>query len=130
MAGEISDWVALTAAVTSFIAYIETKKTNKTKDAIEALRVVIDASEETQTYLQKRASGLKRNRETEYNLATQWSTAGFLMSRINKELSIRLSDKSRFWRNPDTWSSESITEKNISLVSVTDDAKQLMESIA
>ncbi|PLY06764.1 MAG: hypothetical protein C0622_00665 [Desulfuromonas sp.] len=130
MAGEISDWIALTAAVTSFIAYLEAKKANKTNDAIEALRVVIDASEETQTYLQKRAEGLERDRETEYSLAAKWSTAGFLMSRINKELSVRLSEKSRFWREPETWSSEQINEKNISLVSVTGDAKKLMESYA
>ena len=130
MAGEISDWIALTAAVTSFIAYLEAKKANKTNDAIEALRLVIDASEETQTYLQKRAEGLERDREIEYRLAAKWSESGFLMSRINKELSVRLSEKSRFWRDPETWSSDQIKEKNISLVSVTDDAKKLMESYA
>lgn len=128
MAAEISDWIALTAVVTSFIAYLEAKKANKTSDAFEALRVVIDASEKTQTYLQKRAEGIERDRDTEYDLAARWSTAGFLMSRINKELSVRLSEKSRFWRTPDTWNPEQIQEKNISLASVTNDAKKLMES--
>lgn len=35
MEGEISDWIALTALVTSFVAYLEAKKANKTGDAIE-----------------------------------------------------------------------------------------------
>lgn len=130
MAGEISDWISLAALVTSFIAYLEAKKANKTGAAIEALKEVIDASEKTQTYLQKRANGQDRDFHTEYGLAEHWSRAAFLISRINKELSVRLSDKSKFWRNPDTWDSDLIAQKNISLKSVTADAKRLMESYA
>lgn len=130
MAGEISDWISLTALVTSFVAYLEAKKATKTGEAIEALKLVIDASEMTQTYLQKRTNGEDRDYKTEYNLAEHWSMAAFLISRINKELSVRLSDKSKFWRNPDTWDSKLIDEKNISLESVTNDAKRLMESYA
>jgi len=130
MAGEISDWISLTALVTSFIAFLEAKKASKTGEAIEALKLVIDTSEMTQTYLQKRANGQDRDFSTEYRLAEHWSRAAFLISRINKELSVRLSDKSRFWRNPDTWDADLIAEKNISLESVTTDAKRLMESYA
>ncbi len=130
MAGEISDWISLTALFTSFIAYLEAKKNSKTGEAIEALKLVIDASEKTQTYLQRRANGQERDNSTEYELAEDWSRASFLISRINKELSIRLSDKSQFWRNPDTWDSNLIAQKNISLESVTSDARRLMESYA
>jgi hypothetical protein len=130
MQGEISDWIALSALVMSFLAYLEAKKANKTSDAIEALKIVIDVSEETQTYLQKRVSGEARDRHTEYGLAEKWSRASFMMSRVNKDLSVRLYDKSQFWRNPDTWNSQKIKEKNISLVSVTESAKKLMESYA
>ena len=128
MAGEISDWISLTALVTSFVAYLEAKKANKTGEAVEALKLVIDASEMTQTYLQKRTNEEDRDFRTEYSLAEHWSRASFLISRVNKELSVRLSDKSKFWRNPDTWDSKLVAEKNISLESVTNDAKRLMES--
>ncbi len=130
MAVEITDWISLTALVTSFIAYLEAKKSNKTDQAIEALKLVIDTSESTQTYLQNRVNGHSRDQRIEYRLAETWSRAAFSMCRINKELSVRLSDKSRFWRDPDTWDSKKIEEKNISLVSVTNDAKRLMESYA
>lgn len=130
MSGDISDWIALTALATSFIAYLEAKKENKTSDAVESLRMVIDVSEETQTYLQLRVNGEERNRQTEYRLAEKWSRASFMMGRINEDLSVRLYDKSEFWRNPDTWDSQKIKEKNISLVSVTQSARKLMKSYA
>jgi hypothetical protein len=130
MATDVSDWIALTALVTSFLAYLEAKKVSKTSDAVEALTLVIDASEKTQTYLDKLAGGAERHNRTEYGLAEDWSRASFLMSRINKDLSVRLSAKSRFWRNPDTWDAKAIADKNISLEAVTKDARRLMEAYA
>jgi len=130
MVVEISGWISLIALVTSFVAYLEAKKATKIDEAKKALKLVIDASEMTQTYLQKRANGEDRDSGTEYSLAEHWSKAAFSISSVNKELSVRLSDKSKFWRNPDTWDSKLISEKNISLVSVTNDAKRLMESYA
>ena len=106
------------------------KKNSKNSEAVKALQMVIDVSEETQTYLQKRVVGVKRSQETEYRLAECWSKASFMMSRINKDLSVRLYDKSQFWRNPDTWDGKKIIEKNISLFSVTETARNLMMSYA
>jgi len=83
MVGEVSDWISLAALVTSFVAYLEAKKTSKTVEGVEALSVVIDASERTQTYLQMRAEGEERNRSTEYELAEHWSRAAFLSNRSN-----------------------------------------------
>lgn len=130
MTQEISDWISLVALVTSFFAYLEAKKANKTNQAIEALKKVIDVSEKTQTYLQKRSKGEKRNFSTEYQLAEDWSRAAFSISRIDKKLSARLYDKSLFWRNPDTWDAKSIKSKGISLAAVTSDARRIMESYA
>jgi len=130
MQGEISDWISLAALVTSFVAYLEAKKANKTSEAVEALQMVIDVSEETETYLQMRVNGGERDRQTEYRLAEHWSSASFMMSRVNKDLSVRLYDKSQFWRNPDTWDSKKIKEKNISLKSVSESARKLMISYA
>jgi hypothetical protein len=67
---------------------------------------------------------------TEYGLAEHWSRAAFLISRINKDLSVRLDAKSLFWRSPDTWETDLRAHKDISLESVTSDAKRLMESYA
>ncbi|MBY8286613.1 hypothetical protein [Vibrio fluvialis] len=127
---EVSDWIALTALVTSFVAYLEAKKANKTGEAINALQVVIEASEKTQTYLLHRAEGGEREREKEWDLAERWSHASFLISRVNNDLSVRLSAKSKFWRNPDTWETDLRASKDISLESVTNDAKRIMESYA
>jgi hypothetical protein len=130
MIQEISDWISLTALVASFLAYLEAKKTNRTNKAIEALKEVIAVSEKTYTYLQKRSKGEERNYSTEYQLAEDWSSAAFSISRIDKKLSVRLYDKSEFWRNPGTWDAKAIESKGISLKSVTSDAKRLMESYA
>ena len=130
MASEISDWIALAALATSFVAYLEAKKANKTSEAVEALTEVIDASERTQTYLQGRVEGMERNRSTEYELAEKWSRAAFLISRVSPELSVRLNAKSKFWRNPDTWEQDLRAHKDISLDSVTQDARKLMASYA
>lgn len=130
MTGEVSDWISLAALVTSFVAYLEAKKANRTGEAIEALKIVIDASEKTQTYLQKRNEGRERERDVEYELAEEWSRAAFLISRINRDLSVRLHAKSQFWRNPDTWETDLRAHGDISLESVTNDAKRLMESYA
>jgi hypothetical protein len=130
MASEISDWIALAALATSFIAYLEAKKANKTNEAVEALTEVIEASERTQTYLQGRVEGIERNRSTEYELAEKWSRTAFLISRVSPELSVRLDAKSKFWRNPDTWQQDLRAHKDISLDSVTKDARKLMASYA
>jgi len=106
------------------------KKANRTGEAVAALREVIDASERTQTYLQSRAEGGERNRDNEWELAEQWSMAIFLISRANKDLSVRLNAKSQFWRNPDTWNDDLRSHKDISLESVTRDARRLMASYA
>lgn len=130
MPTEVNDWIALAALVTSIVAYVEAKKANRTGEAIEALRETIDASEKTQTYLQGRSEGKPRNRDTEYQLAENWSRAAFLISRVSKDLSVRLDAKSKFWRNPDTWETDLRAHKDISLESVTNDAKSLMASYA
>ena len=57
MAIEISDWISLAALATSYIAYMEAKKDNKSAVAVEALSEVMDASEKTHTYLLLRAKG-------------------------------------------------------------------------
>jgi len=75
------------------MAYLETKKENKTGKVVEALRGGIDDSEKPQTYLQKRSDGKQRNRDTEYELAEHWPQAAFLISRINKDLSVCLDAK-------------------------------------
>lgn len=128
MSGEVSDLISLVAMVTSFIAYLEAKKANNTNDAIGALTAVIEAAEKTDSYLHKRASGEDRNRNTEHTLAELWASAAFSISRIDKDLSVRLSAKSKFWRDPDTWDTSLRAHKDISLLSVRDDAQQLLES--
>ncbi|MBI4999117.1 MAG: hypothetical protein HZC22_19880 [Rhodocyclales bacterium] len=128
MASEVSDWISLAALAASFIAYLEAKKANQTGEAVAALTEVITASDKTQTYLQARAEGIERNRATEWQLAEHWSRAAFLISRVNKDLSVRLSAKSEFWRNPDTWETDLRAHRDISLSSVTRDARRLMES--
>ncbi|ENC9782872.1 hypothetical protein L4Z64_000939 [Pseudomonas aeruginosa] len=127
---EISDWIALAALATSLFTYLESKKEHRTGEAISALTEVINASERTQTYLQARAGGMERNRETEWDLAECWSRAAFLISRVNKELSVRLDGKSRFWRDPETWSIDLRAHKDISLEKVAIDARKLMNSYA
>lgn len=127
---QISDWIALTSLVTSFLTFVESKKSNKTNESVAALREVINASEKTQTYLQQRLDGLERDRNTEYLLAESWSQAAFLISRVNRELSVRLDAKSKFWRNRDTWESDLRAHKDIGLESVTNEAKRIMSMYA
>lgn len=128
MAVEISDWIAIAALATSFVAYLDSKKAARTGEAISALTEVINASEKTQTYLQARTEGMERNREIEWDLAERWSRAAFLISRINKELSVRLDGKSSFWRNTETWNIDLRAHKDISLEKVTLDARKLITS--
>lgn len=130
MTTEVSDWISLAALVTSFVAYLEAKKINQTGVAIAALTEVIEVSEKTETYLQARAEGKDRDREIEWQLAEKWSRAAFLISRVNGDLSVRLHEKSKFWRNPDTWEPDLRAVKDISLSSVTRDARRIMESYA
>lgn len=130
MTMEVSDWVALAALATSFVAYLEAKKTNRTGEAISVLTEVINTSEKTQTYLQGRTEGMDRNRGVEWSLAESWSRAAFLISRINRDLSVRLDAKSRFWRDPDTWNVDLRAHKDISLEKVSLDARRLMASYA
>ncbi len=126
----VSDWISLVAAITAFLAYLEAKEANRTNDAMGALKIVIETSERTQTYLFKKADGEHQDRNFEHELAEQWATAAFLISKVSKDLSIRLSEKSRFWRNPDTWEPEMKAHGDISLETVTREAKRLMGSYA
>jgi len=130
MAAEIGDWISLTALATSLFALVEAKKANRTGETVQALTHVIDASERTQTYLALRAEGSDRSRQTEHEIAELWSRAAFLISRIDQSLAVRLDAKSRFWRNPDTWSPTLRASKQISLSSVTTEARRLMAAYA
>lgn len=130
MSNEISNWIALTAAVTAFLAYLEAKKVTRNNKAIEALRIVIEAADKTETYCELRAEGADRNRRTEHELAELWSHASFMVRKIDRQLSFRLNDKSRFWRDPDTWSAEQIQRAGISLKSVKKEADRLLDKAA
>jgi hypothetical protein len=130
MSNEISNWIALIAAVTSFMAYLETKKVTCNNMAIEALRIVIEAAEKTETYCRLRAEGAARVRRTENELAELWSRASVLVRKIDSKLAFRLGDKSRFWRDPDTWSDEQIQQAGISLQSVKKNAERLLDIAA
>lgn len=125
---EVSDWVSIVALATSFITYLDTKKSANKATAVQALTYVIEASEKTQTYLVRRANGAQRDREVEWELAEMWSIAAFQISRINQDLSIRLNAKSRFWRDPETWDTTLRAAKDIGLASVTNEARRVMQS--
>ena len=130
MATEVTDIISLAAFATSFLAYLEARKANRTNEAFSALSEVIEASEKTQTYFQKLEGGEERDMGNEYSLAELWEKAAFSVSRIDKSLAVRLSAKSKFWRNRDTWDSDFRASKDISLEGVTNSAKSLMERYA
>lgn len=130
MSSEISDWISLTALVTAFIAYLDTKKAADSGAAVQALTHVIEASERTQTYLARRASGQPRHQNTEWELAEMWSLAAFQISHIDSELSVRLNAKGRFWRAPGTWTPTLRASKQIDLESVTKEARRVMRAYA
>ena len=130
MSEEVTSLMDVATFTVAFLAYLEARKGNKTPEAISALQKVIEASEKTETYLVMRTKGETRNIVTEQNLAEIWSEASFLISRVNQELSRRLSAKSEFWRDPDAWDEAIRAHKDISLISVTDDAKKLLASYA
>ncbi|MEL7967588.1 hypothetical protein AAG587_14515 [Vreelandella neptunia] len=125
---EVSDWIAIAALATSFIAYVEMKKANKNNDSIVVLKDILEASEKTHVYLYDRSQGKDRDYRKEMEIAHLWSSAAFLISRIDKELSVRLHAKSEFWMNQDTWDVDIRAHKDISLDSVTADARRLIEA--
>ncbi len=127
---DVSNWIALVSAVTAFISYLEAKKATNKSESIDVLRKIIEATNETETYLTLRSEGQKRDRVTENRLANLWSEASFLMRRIDQNLSIRLNEKSRFWRNPEIWEISQSDNIDISLNSVRVDAENLLISIA
>ena len=127
---EVSDWIAVASLATSFVAFIEAKKANRNNESIAALKEVLAASEKTHVYLYDRSQGKDREYGKEMEIAHLWSRAAFLISRIDKELSVRLHAKSEFWMNQDTWEVDVRAHKDISLDSVTADARRLIEAYA
>jgi len=130
MSTEVSDWGTLLTCVIAFIAYLEAKKSNRTAEALSALRIVVEAAEKTETYCSLRDDNGVRDHLKESELAELWSQAAFLIHRLDKNLSVRLHDKSRFWRAPDTWDAQSIRSADISLNSVRVDANILLKKYA
>ncbi len=130
MSSEISDWISLVAAITAFMAYLEAQKVTRNSKAIETLRIVVDAADKTETYCTLRAEGAERNRARENELAELWSHASTMVRRIDRNLAFRLHDKSRFWRNPETWDADEIRRAGISLSSVRMDANRLLDNAA
>ena len=92
--------------------------------------MVVEAAEKTETYCTLRVEGTDRDRRTENELAELWSHASVLVMRIDRKLAFRLSEKSRFWRDPVTWSTEQIERAGISLRSVKKDAERLLNVAA
>jgi len=127
---EINSLLDIGTFIIAVMAYLEAKKGNQTPEAINALKEVINASEKTQSYLSKRNVGGSKDFDKEQELAELWSKASLLTSRINADLSVRLSAKSKFWRDPENWENSMRAYKDISLEGVTNDAKELLEKFA
>jgi hypothetical protein len=130
MVQDISNWISLVSAVTAFISYLEAKKATAKNSDIEVLRKIIEAANETESYLTLRAEGQERDRSKENHLANLWAETSFLMIRIDRNLSLRLSDKSKFWRDPQTWEAQQTSSGDISLSSVRNDAEKLLLAFA
>jgi hypothetical protein len=126
MSADISDGISLVAAVTAFLAYLEAKKATRQGRNLEALRKVVEAADKTETYI---ALG-KHDRRKENELAELWSEAAFLISNVDKKLAFRLNMKSKFWRDPNTWTPEDDSRIDISLRTVRADAERLLEQVA
>lgn len=90
-----------------------------------AIETVYKAANETSTFLAK----CKRKTEApNTELSNIWIEAASKVRELDSELYTRLLAKSEYWANPEEWTKDKIEEYNISLESIKNDCKAIIDS--
>ena len=91
-----------------------------------ALRAISHALNETYFYYQSRNLGTPRDLEREQQLSKYWSAAAIPMRHVDESLAELCDLKSEYWVSPDNWPISKIHELGISLESVRDKYRGLL----
>lgn len=92
------------------------KENRELKDG--ALRVALNALDETSLYCRDLGLSLKRDFDREAQVAKCWSEAAIQMRHLNKKFASICYNKSEYWTNPDSYTKEQVLELGIGLKSV------------
>jgi hypothetical protein len=92
-----------------------------------ALRGILVALDETYLYFRDIDRGKGRDQEREALLVRYWSAAAIPMHHIDRNLARRCDMKAEYWLNPERYTVEHVKELGISLESVRNAYRTLLE---
>lgn len=108
------------------IGLIREGKKRRNERTDQALYALYTALNETKAYVEKLNSGKRRNRETEWAIASLWHDASVPLRDVDRELADKCFIKGGYWMEPDTWTEMKIEEKQIKLDQVMESTRKLL----
>ncbi|HRI93610.1 MAG TPA: hypothetical protein PLS93_18435 [Accumulibacter sp.] len=131
--------VGMFKEVRSWIQTLLGEKRELQREEKNAIRALYVAANETQMYFNRldrpflarnknELNNFQRDIEREEQLSRLWLDASIEVRAFNPELAMRCFEKAGYWTNPDDWSEEDVKRANISLKSMFDSAKTLMNA--
>jgi len=101
-------------------------KKQKNEKMDHALFALYTALNETKSYVEKLASGKRRNRKSEFALAKLWHDASIPLRYIDLELAERCFIKGSYWLEPEVWSENRIRDNKIDIENMIKSIKELL----
>ena len=92
----------------------------------EALRAILLATTETETYIADSNRTSKGDRQKERELSKLWTEAGILLRAINLELGELCVTKGFYWTNPESWDKNQLDDARIDLATMRRQAESLL----
>jgi len=110
----------------SILGLIREGKKQKNEKMDHALFALYTALNETKSYVERLASGRRRNRKSEFALAKLWHNASIPLRYIDQELAKRCFIKGSYWLEPEVWSEHRIRNNKIDIESMIKSTRKLL----
>ncbi|EDY17700.1 hypothetical protein CfE428DRAFT_4739 [Chthoniobacter flavus Ellin428] len=133
---EIAMWLSVTSASIAAISFLrdhlatrnerETEQRGSVDKGLIALR---EAASHTERYIDSRREGAERNTKIELELENLWYAVYVAMRNINEPLARRFRLKAGYWRDPEQWSEQTVTEAGIGLKRIVLEADFLLHQV-
>lgn len=93
----VGGWIELFSLIGKFLSFISEKKQTEKEHVEKTLLALNDAYYATKRYFADIENGKEPSRERQFEIALKWDNLSHIIYRYDKNISNRLTIKSRFW---------------------------------
>jgi len=106
-----------------------TRRERKQERDDAAIKSVLDAVNQTKSYIARLDRGYGEDSDKEEQLVALWTTAAVHIRRTDAELANRLQMKAEYWTNPRQWSDDDVRKNRIRISEIAKEARRLLRNV-